>query len=224
MRWALACPFPGVIPTAFVCLTALRNKMNILGIIGVVIVAGVLALNSVVMIISPRAWFRLPTWIGGQGGLSEEKYARGFGAARSEDCWTVYIGLDIVGRERHAIRADEMTKGKTGTGHLSPISRPTAGARGCSNIVQRMLKVCSIEGREISRKRKFLGSFGDRIWGQEFGDKFGESISFGDRQHNPQTPKMIAMRAELRPLYRQRTPQLHPRRPPREIGVKAPNS
>ena len=35
--------------------------------------------NSIVMIVSPRTWFRLPEWIGLQGSLTETRDGQGLG-------------------------------------------------------------------------------------------------------------------------------------------------
>ena len=52
------------------------------GIICFVVVLGVLSVNAPLMFISPRAWFRLPTWIRLSGSLSEAKYSAGWGAVQ----------------------------------------------------------------------------------------------------------------------------------------------
>jgi hypothetical protein len=44
------------------------------------VLGAILTINAVVMLISPRAWFKLPNWIRAQGTLSERKNSRGFGA------------------------------------------------------------------------------------------------------------------------------------------------
>ncbi|GAC1658617.1 MAG: hypothetical protein NVS9B15_20430 [Acidobacteriaceae bacterium] len=44
------------------------------------LVIPVLALNALFMLISPRAWFRLPHWLLAKGALTEKRYANGFGA------------------------------------------------------------------------------------------------------------------------------------------------
>jgi len=40
----------------------------------------VVGANALYMLISPRAWFRLPRWIRAEGSLTEEKYSTGWGA------------------------------------------------------------------------------------------------------------------------------------------------
>jgi hypothetical protein len=47
-------------------------------ILGVVV--ALITINASVMLISPRAWFRLPNWLRAQGTLTEEKYGSGWGA------------------------------------------------------------------------------------------------------------------------------------------------
>jgi hypothetical protein len=51
----------------------------ILGWSLIVVLGAVLLVNALFMLASPRAWFRLPRWIGVQGSLTEEKYGSGWG-------------------------------------------------------------------------------------------------------------------------------------------------
>ena len=51
----------------------------ILGWSVVFVVAIVLFINALFMLASPRAWFRLPSWVRAQGTLTEEKYSGGWG-------------------------------------------------------------------------------------------------------------------------------------------------
>ena len=51
----------------------------ILGWSIVVIVGGVLLVNALFMLFSPRKWFQLPSWILAKGTLTEKKYASGWG-------------------------------------------------------------------------------------------------------------------------------------------------
>jgi len=47
----------------------------------IVVLLGIcMAVNGAFMLASPRAWFRLPHWLGKRGSLTEKKYARGWGA------------------------------------------------------------------------------------------------------------------------------------------------
>jgi hypothetical protein len=52
-------------------------------IVGWIVVAAVVVLmtiNASFMLVSPRAWFRLPGWLRAQGTLTEERYTVGWGA------------------------------------------------------------------------------------------------------------------------------------------------
>jgi len=43
----------------------------------------VIAVNAAFMLISPRAWFRLPEWFPGRGSMTEHKYGNGWGAVET---------------------------------------------------------------------------------------------------------------------------------------------
>jgi hypothetical protein len=53
-----------------------------------------LFVNALLMLASPRTWFRLPGWIRAQGALTPEKYAHGSGAIQLR--FTGAIGLSII--------------------------------------------------------------------------------------------------------------------------------
>jgi hypothetical protein len=55
---------------------------QILGILCFVITVAAVVTNAVVMIISPKMWFRMSHWIRLSGSLTEEKYASGWGAVQ----------------------------------------------------------------------------------------------------------------------------------------------
>jgi uncharacterized membrane protein YphA (DoxX/SURF4 family) len=46
-----------------------------------VVVAFIVIVNALFMLASPRAWFRLPSWIRAQGVLTEHKYGSGWRGA-----------------------------------------------------------------------------------------------------------------------------------------------
>jgi len=46
----------------------------------VVVVTAVIAINAFLMLVSPKAWFRLPGWMLAKGTLTEKKYGQGWGA------------------------------------------------------------------------------------------------------------------------------------------------
>lgn len=54
--------------------------MQLLGIVIIGIVGVLMLINASVMIVSPRAWFRLPPWLGAKGTMTPEKYGTGWGA------------------------------------------------------------------------------------------------------------------------------------------------
>jgi hypothetical protein len=41
-----------------------------------------LLVNGIFMVVSPRAWFRLPYWLSAIGSLRQEKHASGWGAMK----------------------------------------------------------------------------------------------------------------------------------------------
>jgi hypothetical protein len=55
------------------------------------------AINTVCMLISPRAWFRLPGWLRAQGTLTPERYADGWGAIQVRITGALLLGLLIWG-------------------------------------------------------------------------------------------------------------------------------
>jgi len=48
--------------------------------IAAIYLALLLIINGSFMLVSPRTWFRLPTWLSARGSLTEEKYSTGWGA------------------------------------------------------------------------------------------------------------------------------------------------
>lgn len=56
--------------------------MHTVGWVVVGVVAALMIINGSVMLISPRAWFRLPSWLRAQGTLTEDRYAKGWGAVQ----------------------------------------------------------------------------------------------------------------------------------------------
>jgi|1185.fasta_scaffold112436_3 ABC-type uncharacterized transport system permease subunit len=63
------------------------------GIICIAAVCGVLAfINGLYMLVSPRAWFRLPGWMRASGPLAKKDYSTGWGALQIR-----FLGLLILG-------------------------------------------------------------------------------------------------------------------------------
>jgi hypothetical protein len=51
--------------------------------------------NALFMLVSPRAWFRLPSWLRAQGSLVEAKYARGGGAIQVRLTGALLLGFIV---------------------------------------------------------------------------------------------------------------------------------
>ena len=51
--------------------------LHLLGWVGIAVIDVVIAVNAAFMLISPRAWFRLPEWFQGRGSMTEHKYGSG---------------------------------------------------------------------------------------------------------------------------------------------------
>lgn len=60
----------------------LRSVGKILLWLTVAIVVILMVVNASVMLVSPRAWFKLPSWLRAQGTLTEERYGGGWGAVQ----------------------------------------------------------------------------------------------------------------------------------------------
>lgn len=50
-------------------------------------------INASFMLVSPRAWFRLPSWLRAQGTMTEEKYGKGWGAVQVHIAGALMIGV-----------------------------------------------------------------------------------------------------------------------------------
>ena len=69
--------------------------MQILGWLTVAAVGLVLVVNGLFMVLSPRAWFRLPSWIPGRGSLTEKRYGSGFGAIQVRIVGALFLGVIV---------------------------------------------------------------------------------------------------------------------------------
>lgn len=72
---------------------------SVLGTIVACLFGACLLLNGLLMAVSPRAWFRLPKWVGVHGSLTKEKYSSGPASIEvrllsaifvAVVCWVVY--------------------------------------------------------------------------------------------------------------------------------------
>ena len=76
--------------------------MQVLGLCIAVVVAAVITVNASFMLVSPKAWFRLPSWILAKGTLSEKRYAQGWGAIEIRLTGALMLGV-IVWVLHHAL-------------------------------------------------------------------------------------------------------------------------
>jgi len=53
---------------------------QIIGVVFFIFTIVVVTGNAALMVVSPRAWFRVPRWIRLTGTMSEDKFASGWGA------------------------------------------------------------------------------------------------------------------------------------------------
>ena len=52
-------------------------------------------INGCFMLISPKAWFRLPTWFAARGPLSEAKYGTGPASMQVRILGVVFVGFPV---------------------------------------------------------------------------------------------------------------------------------
>lgn len=58
-----------------------------------VCVGVVVVFNSVYMLVSPKAWFRLPGWIRAAGTLTEDKFSVGWGAVQVRIAGALFLAI-----------------------------------------------------------------------------------------------------------------------------------
>jgi len=68
---------------------------QILGWFVISIFAAVWVFNGLIMLASPRAWFRLPSWLGFQGALTEAKYGSGWGAIQVRLLGAIFLAVPL---------------------------------------------------------------------------------------------------------------------------------
>jgi hypothetical protein len=69
--------------------------MTILGKVCFVIFGLFMIADGLFMLVSPRAWCQLPTWISGRGKLAAEIYSHGWGAVQVRVLGVIMIGLPL---------------------------------------------------------------------------------------------------------------------------------
>lgn len=67
--------------------------IRVLGWLAVAAVGFFVGVNGIYMLISPRAWFRLPPWILKAGPLTEKKHSTGLGAIQVRLTGALYLGF-----------------------------------------------------------------------------------------------------------------------------------
>jgi hypothetical protein len=67
----------------------------ILGWTMIAVIGVVLSVNALFMLVSPKAWFRMPHWISAKGGLTEQKYASGWGGTQIRLMGATWLGFIV---------------------------------------------------------------------------------------------------------------------------------
>lgn len=67
--------------------------MRILGWLVIGVIGVGLVVNGLFMLLSPRAWFRLPDWISFRGSLTEKLYGSGWGAIQVRLLGAIFVGV-----------------------------------------------------------------------------------------------------------------------------------
>jgi hypothetical protein len=68
---------------------------QILGWSAFAIFAAVWVFNGLIMLVSPRAWFRLPSWLAFRGSLTEAKYGSGWGAIQVRLLGAIFLVVPL---------------------------------------------------------------------------------------------------------------------------------
>jgi hypothetical protein len=63
--------------------------------IAVAITATIMLINAFYMLISPKAWFALPRWLGLHGVLTQERYGNRWGAVQVRILGTIFIATTV---------------------------------------------------------------------------------------------------------------------------------
>jgi hypothetical protein len=67
--------------------------MHLLAWTGVIVLVAFIGINAGFMMISPKAWFRLPSWMLAKGTLTEKRYTSGWGAIEVRITGALTLGL-----------------------------------------------------------------------------------------------------------------------------------
>ena len=64
-----------------------------IGWLGVALVGLVFTFNGIVMFVSPKTWFRLPSWLAGHGAMTERKYGNRYGYLQVRALGAAFIAV-----------------------------------------------------------------------------------------------------------------------------------
>jgi hypothetical protein len=62
-----------------------------IGWFAAVLVGFMFTFNGIVMLVSPKAWFRIPPWLAGRGTMTEQKYSTRNGALQVRALGAIFI-------------------------------------------------------------------------------------------------------------------------------------
>jgi hypothetical protein len=86
--------------------SVVQTMKSILGVCALAVLVVGLSINGFYMLMSPRAWYRLPRWFRATGGLSDEKYGSGWGAIQVRLVGATFLAViawvlyDVLSRHR----------------------------------------------------------------------------------------------------------------------------
>jgi hypothetical protein len=72
--------------------STLHNALVFLGWLAATYTIIMILLNGVIMLASPRSWFKLPGWLRPQGTFTEKEYSAGWGSVRLRFMGAVFVG------------------------------------------------------------------------------------------------------------------------------------
>jgi len=66
--------------------------MRTVGLVIALTLFGGFFLNGLILVASPKAWFRLPSWLRGGGWITEERYGTGWGGVQLRVAGAFIVG------------------------------------------------------------------------------------------------------------------------------------
>jgi hypothetical protein len=70
-----------------------ETTLVVVGAIAAIALGLLLVINGLIMLASPRVWFKLPEWFAAWGNLRPEKYSTGWGAVQVRLTGAVFVGM-----------------------------------------------------------------------------------------------------------------------------------